>query len=162
MHASSNGPGARCVDSAIDSCARFSHSQPERGRDRQVLRALRSTRLPGGFVHIVLGPGCDGETSVDAMRAAVRSADERGALLGVLPRLGGSLPAMAQLAAGLSPNRTPNILARAIGRADSAEGTEAAAWEQTQLCTITRHGHTEQVPWAWLTVGIALRGDVEV
>ena len=129
----------------------------ELGRDRQVLHALRSScragALPGGVVHIVLGPGCDGETPIDAMRAAVRGADERGELLGAMPRLGGTLPMMAQLAGGLSASRTPNILAAAMARADANE----AVWDDTALCTITRHGHTESVPWAWLTVGLALR-----
>ena len=122
----------------------------------QVLQALRASGLP--CVHVVLGPGCDGESAIDAMRRAVREADERGALLGVLPQMLGIVPAMAGLAASLSPNRTPNIIQRAMVREAEAAGGDAAAPEgEAGLCSITRHGQTQAVPWSWLTVGLAFR-----
>ena len=50
-----------------------------------MLHALRATRLP--LVQVVFGPGCDGESSVEAMRPAVKSIDEANALLAELERL---------------------------------------------------------------------------
>lgn len=129
---------------------------PECGRDRQVLHALRASKLP--CVQLVLGPGCDGESSVEAMRAAVRAADERGQLLGVLP-LADVVGTMAQCAATLKPSRTPNIVQSAFAFYKSqglAPGTAAG------LCTISRHGHEQQVPWAWLTVALAFKVGPEV
>jgi len=130
----------------------FAGGNAEFGRDRQVLRALEASGVP--FVHLVLGPGCDGESTVPQMQEAVRAADERGALLGVLP-LADVVPPMAALARTLSPNRTPNILARALAAAEAGIGPAEAG---EGLCTITRHGHTNSVPWSWLQVALALQG----
>jgi hypothetical protein len=124
----------------------FAGGSPEFGRDRQVMHALAASGVP--FVHLVFGPGCDGESSVERMQAAMRDADDRGALLGAMP-LANVVGPMAELAKTLSPNRTPNILAR-------------AAEQQTGLFVITRHGNTAEVPCSWLTVGLALDGSVKL
>ena len=93
------------------------------------------------------------------MRAAMHDADARGALLGTMP-LAPLLPPMSALAGTLSPNRTPNILARAVAQAAAAEqqqGEEADAG----LFTITRHGNTQRIPWSWLRLGVAFRCGVK-
>jgi len=140
----------------------------EMGRDRQVLFALRASGVP--FVHLMLGPGCDGESPIESMQAAMRDVDGRGELLGILP-LEELAPVIAERAKTLSASRTPNIIINAIKKLAEqpteqppapSDGTEiAAAAEPTdgELCTITRHGRTQSVPWSWLTVGVALRGN---
>mmetsp|Transcript_35519 Transcript_35519/g.82942 ORF Transcript_35519/g.82942 Transcript_35519/m.82942 type:complete len:311 (-) Transcript_35519:187-1119(-) len=130
----------------------------ELGRDRQVLHALSMAPLPDGFVHLIVGPGCDGETPVPVMKAAVKAADERGVLLGIMPRLGGALPTMARLSATLRASRTPNILHYAMAH---LEGVDEALWEDGHglgACGIHRHGNRNEIPWCWLTVVLALKG----
>ena len=119
---------------------------PECGRDRQVLHALRASGLP--CIHLVVGPGCDGESSVAAMREAVRGLDASGALLGcvALDELVGT---MSRYAAPLDPSRTPNIIKAAFERPAGAE-------DGSSMCTIRRHGHEAQVPFSWLRVALAL------
>ena len=150
----------------------------------QVLHSLAASGIP--FTQLVLGPGCDGESTVEAMRNAVRAADLAGSLLGVMP-LDGVVPAMAEMAKTLDANRTPNILARArrfvqASGAGGAGGVGAededphpapmdphlsppygdvagvGAEDEAALCEITRHGHTNSVPWSWLTVTLAIKG----
>uniref|UniRef100_A0A6V2MKT9 Uncharacterized protein n=1 Tax=Emiliania huxleyi TaxID=2903 RepID=A0A6V2MKT9_EMIHU len=135
-------------------------SDPECGRDRQVLHALRASRIP--CTHLVLGPGCDGESAVGAMRAAVRHVDESGALLGVVP-LAPLLEPLCRHSAPLAPNRTPNIIKSALERAaappeaaDEGDG-EGSGAARPDLCTINRHGNTAHVPWSWLTVALAIK-----
>ena len=132
----------------------MSHAgDPEVGRDRQVLHALRASGVP--FFHLVFGPGCDGESEIDAMCSAMREADSRGELAGVMP-LAPLGPVMAGLASPLKASRTPNIIARALAReAERQEG--AAATDDGSLCTIERHGGRMDVPWSWLTVAVALK-----
>jgi len=120
----------------------------ELGRDRQVLHALQTSGIP--FTLLVLGPGCDAESSVPAMTAAVRAAAERGELVGVLP-LDEVAPLAASFCAGLSASRTPNVINAAVQRPLAAEGED-------ELCTITRHGTTQRIPCAWLRLGLALKG----
>ena len=130
--------------------ADYEGGSPEFGRDRQVLRALAATGRP--VVQLIFGPGCDGESELPAMREAVKEAAESGNLLGVLPLADTLVPVMARMAEGLRQSRTPNILARAAahvaGRRQEDDG---------ELCVIERHGRRAEVPWSWLTVGLAIR-----
>ncbi|KOO32768.1 hypothetical protein Ctob_003718 [Chrysochromulina tobinii] len=97
----------------------------------------------------------DGESSVEAMSEAVRRLDSNGALLGVLP-LDDLIGSMSRHATTLAPNRTPNIIKAAFERrAKLATQQPQAGGSDGGLCTICRHGHTAQVPWAWLTVALA-------
>lgn len=96
----------------------------EFGRDRQVLHALAASGIP--FSQIVFGPGCDGESSIEAMQKAVKSADDAGKLLGLLP-LDDLVPRMAEMAKTLRENRTPNILARAMAVVQRQTAKEAMA-----------------------------------
>jgi len=137
----------------------------ELGRDRQVLHALSASKLP--FVHLVVAPGCDGETSVVSMQAAIKAADERGQLLGIMPRLGGALPTMTKLAATLSPSRTPNIIRRAMEHLD---GLDEVVHAVVQGCLVevgkphtarflllnAQEGHLELVALALIEFGEAL------
>jgi hypothetical protein len=126
----------------------------EFGRDRQVLHALGASGVP--FSQIVFGPGCDGESSIEAMQQAVAKADSEGSLLGIVP-LAQLVAQMREMSKTLNPSRTPNILARAFDelKARQEAGGEAGGEE---FCTIARHGNTAAVPWSWLTVGLAFKG----
>lgn len=123
----------------------------EFGRDRQVLHALTASGIP--FLQIVLGPGCDGESSVEAMQDAIRTADEAGSVLGALP-IEDVVADMAELAKTLRPSRTPHILASAVSR---VKQTPAPTDGETN-CVIERHGNRAEIPWKWLTVAIAIKG----
>ena len=81
---------------------------------------------------------------------------------------------MSEHTASLAPNRTPNLIQAAIDHL-GMEPTAAAAGEAASvggeaavtdapapgalsgLCTISRHGNTQSVPWAWLTVALVLK-----
>ena len=126
----------------------------EFGRDRQVLHALAASGRK--VTQLVFGPGCDGESSIEAMQAAVQAAESSGKLLGVLPLTDELVPEMARMAAPLSASRTPNVLARAAAHVAEAAGHDQAA---PPLCVIERHGQRAEIPWSWLTVGLALKCD---
>ena len=123
----------------------------ELGRDRQVLRALQTSGVP--FTTLVLGPGCDAESSVAVMTEAVRGLADKDQLLGVMP-----LDEVATVAASfcttLSDSRTPNLIHAAVVRQRDAPG-------EGGLCAITRHGNTQRIPWSWLRLGVAFRGGVK-
>ena len=72
-----------------------------------------------------------------------------------------SRKAMAELAATLASNRTPNIL-KAAQQHLEARCADEAGWAGAGHCTIERHGYTERVPWVWLTVGLALNGMIDL
>ena len=135
-------------------CACLSAGDPEMGRDRQVLTALRASRVP--FIHLILGPGCDGESGVEQMREAMREADARQQIAGLLP-LEVLAPQMRVLSATLKSSRTPNIIADAI-EAESRRGQQRGQHDaySTEMRTIVRHGRTQAVPLRWLTVAVAL------
>ena len=125
----------------------------EFGRDRQVLHALVASGIP--FTQIVFGPGCDGESSIDAMQRAVAKVDGEGKLLGIV-QLAELVAAMREMSKTLGPARTPNIIARAFDELKARQEGGGDAGEE--LCKISRHGHTAALPWSWLTVGLAIRG----
>eukprot|EP00928_Gymnodinium_smaydae_P045828 TRINITY_DN30502_c0_g1_i1.p1 TRINITY_DN30502_c0_g1~~TRINITY_DN30502_c0_g1_i1.p1 ORF type:complete len:311 (+),score=43.46 TRINITY_DN30502_c0_g1_i1:143-1075(+) len=132
----------------------------EFSRDRQVLHALSASGI--AFTQIVFGPGCDGESSINAMQKAVAKAHDDGDLLGVLP-LAELVAQMRMATKTLSPSRTPNILAWAFEVLKNREQCNGNAGdEQTEnqeFYKIERHGNTQLVPWSWLTIGLAIRGN---
>lgn len=129
----------------------------EFGRDRQVLHALAASGVP--FVQIILGPGCDGESSIEAMQKAVQQADASGTVLGIIP-LDALVPQMALFTQTLRPSRTPNILAHALQVVKKRQAGEAPvdADDESEHCVIRRHGGEASIPWGWLTVGLVLKG----
>jgi len=121
----------------------------ECGRDRQVLRGLKRAMVP--VVHMLLAPGCDGESTVAAMETAVAKAAKRGAVLGQWS-LDEEISCMQPLCAVLSNNRTPNLMRDA--RDWIALHADCDPHQFT--CKIERHGHTARIPWGWMVTGIAL------
>ncbi|KAL1524748.1 hypothetical protein AB1Y20_019631 [Prymnesium parvum] len=128
------------------------HGDAEFGRDRQVLHALRASNVP--CVHLVVAPGCDGESTIEGMRAAVRELDEAGALLGTMP-LDEMVGTMRSHAANLSPMRTPNIIHSAFGRVNSASSDDGAA-ASPEMFRIVRHNQEAHIPCSWLTIALAI------
>jgi hypothetical protein len=101
------------VDAGGDSLTETALSGPQ-GRDRQMLRVLELTQMP--VWHVVVAPGCDGESKLDQLLDALLAAQSSGRYAGALP-VSCMLPTFRQFAAGLEPERTPLIiLAAAEGR----------------------------------------------
>jgi len=73
-----------------------------------------------------------------------------------MQRLGGTLPYMSSLSKTLNPSRTPNILAIGMAKLEPLEQSE---WATAGDFSITRHGRTEIVPYAWLTLLLVLDAD---
>jgi len=142
------------------------------GRDQQVLSALveyRKVRPHFRFIHVVLGPGCDAETSEDEMRRQV-AADEVDAdlpwcagrrYLGAFS-MEAAIAEMVPLVATLAPNRTPGIMWRALAdtencrlpRAPVAEGENGGHDDGEDRVVLERHGNQALVPRRWLYHGL--------
>lgn len=77
------------------------------GRDQRMLGVLRQTGVP--LLHVVVGPGCDGECSVEALRSALEVQLVAGNYRGCFP-LTPLLPVLRTQSVGLSESRTPRIV----------------------------------------------------
>ncbi len=117
----------------------------ELGRDRQVHHALASSGL--AYQQIVVSPGCDAESSVEAMSRAVADVEAAGRLVGVLD-LTDMAPRMGELSAALSPDRTTNLIASAA--------RHCLAGDAGNVCRISRHGSEATIPYSWLTVALVI------
>ena len=149
-----------CVDCGGDSLTggRNFIVHPELGRDRQVLRACRESGI--FCIHLVLGPGCDGESSAEELRKSVAELHRQGSYLGAWDRFPSAAHSLAELAKDLAPNRTPNIIARAFSQeAVGAVGGEQFAASAGELCTVDRWGRSVEIPYAWLRTALAFRVD---
>lgn len=94
------------IDAGGDSIA----SQDGRGhleRDQRVLNVLRRTGVP--LLHIVVAPGCDGESTVADLRASLTSLLDANRYRGCFA-LEPLLPSLQALSTGLSEKRTPRII----------------------------------------------------
>ncbi|CAM9649299.1 unnamed protein product [Heterosigma akashiwo] len=142
------------------------------GRDQQVLSALveyRKVRPHFRFIHVVLGPGCDAETSEDEMRRRWRPAGGRDlpwsrqapGYLGAFS-MEAAIAEMVPLVATLAPNRTPGIMWRALAdtencrlpRAPVAEGENGGHDDGEDRVVLERHGNQALVPRRWLYHGL--------
>ena len=85
---------------------------PALGRDRQMLTILATSGIP--FIHYLIGPGCDGESSVNLMKNCILQADSMGMYLGHFHIDDITANTMKNLSTALSPKRTTNILADAV------------------------------------------------
>lgn len=129
------------VDTGGDSLIENALSGPD-GRDRRMLRVLRTTGLP--LIHVVVAPGSDGEATADQIAAAFRQLSGERCYLGCFD-LRPLVPLLRQLAARLAPERTPNIIAAA--EAQQRRGV-------TQTMTVAR-GLRPQIRLPWLLHGFA-------
>lgn len=120
---------------------------PAFGRDRQMLAVL-SSALWASFLHVVVGPGCDGESSESALRGAFHRLQEAGILLGSFDMDERLLSSIRPLAQSLARNRTPNIVE------DCASGALVA--DQDGMVVVPRM-EKPRLPIRWLTRGLVLR-----
>ena len=103
------------VDAGGDSIV-TKRGRPRRGRDQRVLAVLLRTRVP--VLHVVVAPGCDGESRTGDLCDALAARLNAGAYRGCFP-LAPILPVLREQSSGLSEARTPRIvLAAADGRLD--------------------------------------------
>eukprot|EP01006_Ploeotia_vitrea_P022341 TRINITY_DN54747_c0_g1_i1.p1 TRINITY_DN54747_c0_g1~~TRINITY_DN54747_c0_g1_i1.p1 ORF type:complete len:329 (+),score=31.04 TRINITY_DN54747_c0_g1_i1:60-989(+) len=126
----------------------FKDGKPELGRDYQVLSALRSSQLP--FFHVVFGPGCDGESTQEAMEQAVTKLDATGNLCGYL-HIGDNLGVMKEEGCPkIGATRTPHIMWAA---ADAAKDECKTGEEDTKMVLIDRMTRPT-LPRCWLYHGL--------
>eukprot|EP00754_Rhynchopus_humris_P001886 Rhum_TRINITY_DN11070_c0_g2::Rhum_TRINITY_DN11070_c0_g2_i1::g.42195::m.42195 len=114
-------------------------TSPDLGRDTQVLRGLGSCGVT--FLHVVLGPGCDGESTAEQLGAAGESLREKGCFVGAFP-VARVASAMRALSEQLAENRTPNIM-HAAWRGGLPEREDGS-------CEVARHGLTQWIPREFL------------
>lgn len=92
---------------------------PALGRDRQMLTILATSGIP--FIHYLLAPCCDGESSQELMNQCVSQADTLGMYLGYFKIQKEIAETMKRLSLALSPNRTTNIISNSVLELQSEE-----------------------------------------
>lgn len=127
------------IDAGGDSLAPTALSGPE-GRDKHMLRLLRRIGVP--VHHVVVAPGCDGESTPDALTLAMTQEAAGGHYLGCFS-LAPMYAALRRFAAGLTSERTPCIMLAAAARIAAGDGEFLAV----------ERGLWPQIPLAWLTHG---------
>lgn len=93
------------TDAGGDSLGRDPHE-----RDQRMLRVLLHTSAP--VLHVVVAPGCDGESNVADLRTAMENRIASGRYRGYFA-LDPMLPVLREHSFGLSDARTPRIVLRA-------------------------------------------------
>jgi len=121
----------------------------EKGRDRQALHCLQVSGIP--FVTVVMGPGCDGETSEQGMRDCCAKLHAEGALLGAIS-LVPMLSDMRECCLTLKPTRTPNLMYGAY-----FGDLKPVARKGREYVPINRGRNTSWVPRDWLAIGLVIR-----
>lgn len=94
------------VDTGADSIVATAQSGSE-GRDKTMLKILPGLGAP--LLHIVIAPGCDGETAFDDLRETFHRWESTGDYLGCFP-LDPMLRVYWEFSAALRRDRTPNII----------------------------------------------------
>lgn len=109
------------------------------GRDIQMLGVLRACGTP--FVHVVIGPGCDGESTEAQMREAMAAEQVKGTFRGVF-----SLRSLVwrQNCVGLGPTRTPMVCL------DACDAAADEAYDDAHRTVIQRN-IKPAIPTRWLT-----------
>jgi uncharacterized protein len=105
------------VDTGADSIVEDALSGST-GRDKEMLQLLQ--QLEGEKLHVVVAPGCDGETEADDLARAFSEWERAGKYLGSFP-VDEFIPIFEELGLALDSTRTPNIILDAkIGRLEEA------------------------------------------
>ncbi len=132
------------VDTGADSIVTEATSGPE-GRDQRMMRLLASLGRP--WIHIVVAPGCDGETTFSQIQDTVKKLDGAKRYSGCFS-IAPMLPAMRQLAGPLKKNRTPNIIL------DACSGTLDRGADGESL--VIPRGRRPEIPRRWLSIALAI------
>jgi len=157
--------GVDCGGDSLTSGKDFSF-HPLTGRDHQVLYAFRKYRHKKPdfkFIHVVLGPGCDGETPRKEMALSVMGTPEERLYwcegrkyLGAF-QTDDMIEECFPLVQNLEMNRTPYLMYRALK--DSGEfcldrPQKNDEWYDPNLVKIARHGNFQLIPRIWLLHGL--------
>ena len=138
------------IDGGSDALTGGNKGESGDGFDRKALRALKQCGAP--FTFLAFGPGCDGESTVEEIRAA--TAREHGALLGkfdleeILVKMS---PYKPPLRKDGTPN-TPNVMLDARSRIKENPGYASFP------CRVNRH-KKPYIPALWLVTGLAFNGN---
>lgn len=132
------------VDTGADSVVATAESG-EDGRDKTMFRILRNLDTP--LLHVLVAPGCDGETSFADLRETFRRLTEAGQYLGCFA-LDPMLAAYREFAESLEPERTPNIILAAF------EGTLPPGPNGGLMVP---RGMEPEIPGSWLTRAFVFR-----
>ncbi len=117
--------------------------------DRTGLRALKQIGKP--FIYAVLGPGCDGESTIGMLQTAIKTEISNNSFTGEFA-LNDLVESMYPVSSELLHNdRTPNIIANAKIKMDEKPDIKNG------LIEIQRH-REPHIPINWLVKGLAFDG----
>jgi len=133
------------VDTGADSIVAEATSGPQ-GRDQRMMNVLGSVGCP--WLHIIVAPGCDGETTLPQLQSAVRELQSSSSYMGCFS-IEPLLPTLRELAAPLKRKRTPNIIA------DAFAGSFHVAADGTSV--VVPRGTRPAIPKKWLSVALVVR-----
>lgn len=124
---------------------------PEAGRDMQMLHCLKVSGIP--LLHVVLGPGSDGETEESVMRACCAKLSAEGSLRGAFS-VEPLLADMVGCCTALAPTRTPNLMKQA--QSGELRSVQPPNNKSGDYVCITRGRRNTKVPRDWLTKGLVI------
>lgn len=137
------------VDGGGDSLTGGVSDNVETEFDRSGIRALQEYGKP--FTYIIMGPGCDGESTIDMLKGAVKYENNNHSFIGLFD-LSSIISKWEKLSLELLDNdRTPNIM-RIANDEIKNEPNKA-----NNMQTIQRH-RKPKIPLKWLITGLAFEG----
>lgn len=117
--------------------------------DRTGLRALRQIGKP--FIYMILGPGCDGESTIEMLQSAIEKEISFNSLIGEFS-LDEVVKYMHPVSSNtLSSDRTPNIISNAKRKIEDEP-------ELRSVCIEIERHRRPTIPIEWLVKGIAFNG----
>lgn len=133
------------------------HGHVELGRDTQVSLALQQFQSTGKgeYLHVVMGPGCDGESSMEALHAAYNQLVAKGKLLDTVD-LHPLLEETFARTSILGETRTPNIMynANKLLLQEAKKNEEGEQGGGTTSSSLVRmevpRGDRHRIPAQWL------------
>ena len=137
------------VDGGGDSLTGGVSDNVEKEFDRTGIRALQQYGKP--FTYIVMGAGCDGESTMEMLKGAIKFENKNGSFLGhfdLIPFIDKWENLSSKL---LQNDRTPNIMRIANN------ALKVNPKREYELTIIDRH-RRPQIPLKWLVTGLAFDG----
>lgn len=136
------------VDTGADSIVSNAASGPE-GRDQRMMRVLGSVGTR--WRHVVISPGCDGETSYLQLQTAMNQLESANRYAGCFS-LEPLVPFFREASAGLENTRTPNIIVDAYQKnlRESSDGR-----------LVVPRGWEPEIPRSWLLTAFVIQPEVD-
>ena len=132
------------VDTGGDSIVREATSGPK-GRDRRMLEILALVGKP--WFHVVIAPGCDGETFSSQFQNAISELQSTQSYMGCFS-IEPMIPIFRTLAEPLKSNRTPNIIV------DANEGLLDVREDGNSL--VVPRGIWPEIPKKWFSIAVVV------